>query len=42
MDDKKFGCAFGIIWIICFIACVAFWSLVGWGIFEGIQYLQRH
>lgn len=31
-----------ILWLFALLAAIAFWGLVAYGIYEGIQYLQRN
>lgn len=43
-NDEPTGCVFLalIMWLIALCLVVAFWGLVAYGIWTGIQYLQSH
>lgn len=43
-NPEPAGCAFlaVLIWLIGLLLTLAFWGLVAYGVWEGIQYLQRH
>lgn len=40
-NDGPIGC-FLLVWLIGLLLTLAFWGLVAYGVWEGIQYLQRH
>lgn len=40
--DATIGCIALVVWFIALLLTLAFWGLVAYGVWEGIQYLQRH
>jgi uncharacterized membrane protein YpjA len=40
-NDGPIGC-FLIFWLLSLVLALAFWGLVAYGIWTGIQYLQTH
>lgn len=40
-NDGPVGC-FIVFWLLSLIFALAFWGLVAYGIWEGIQWLQRN
>lgn len=40
--DAAIGCFALVVWLVSLLLVLAFWGLVAYGVWEGIQYLQRH
>lgn len=43
-NDAPLGCAVFalLLWVLGILITLAFWGLVAYGVWEGIQYLQRN